>query len=551
MNMATNQSQPAEKIDLSQLAVDRGPSKPVETFAPKSPWVTRYALPLGILVAFVSLFAWAARDTFLPATSVTVTPVIVSRAEIKQAGTPLFQAAGWIEPRPTAVLASSLAPGVIEELLVVEGQEVKKGEPVAQLIAADAKITLREAQSTLQLREAELNRAEASLTAAQANLEQPSELQAIQADAAAKLANTRLSLGNLPFQLEAAKARREFAAENLARKEQVGEAVSGKAVREARAELAAASSVLNELEAREPMLQAELAALIRKRDALAKQLELMTNERRAVSVAAAEVSAARAVADQAELAVETAELNLDRMTVRAPIAGRILSLEARPGQRLSGNNPLAEQGSSAVVSLYDPAMLQVRVDVRLEDVPQVQVGQPATIQTAALAEPITGTVLSVTTRADIQKNTLQVKVGIDAPPEVIKPEMLAKVTFVAPPSPVSETVDGQSPLRIFAPQALVSSGEGGASIWVADLTSRVAQLKPVEIGQSTPDGGLVEVTSGLTPTDKLIVGGRESLTEGARIRVAGEDNTMQTNTPSSAIGHSSANRTALAPTVQN
>ncbi len=542
--MSNNQPQLAEKLDLSQLAVDRGPSKPADTLAPKYPWLTRYVLPVGIIVAFVSLFAWAARDTFLPATSVTITPVLVSRAEVKQAGTALFQAAGWIEPRPTPVLASSLAPGVIEELLVVEGQQVKKGEPVAQLIAADAKITLREAQSTLQLREAELKREEASLTAAQANFEQPSEMQAIQAGAEAKLANTRLTLGNLPYQLEAARARQEFAAENLARKEQVGEAVSGKAVREARAELAAATSALNELEGREPTLQAELAALIRKRDALAKQLELMTNERKAVSVADAEVAAARAVADQARLAVESAQLNLERMTVRAPIAGRILSVEARPGQRLSGNNPLAEQGSSAVVSLYDPAMLQVRVDVRLEDVPQVQVGQPATIQTAALSEPIAGTVLSVTTRADIQKNTLQVKVGIKSPPDVIKPEMLAKVTFMAAPSPVSDEAAGESPLRIFVPQSLVANGEGSTSIWVADLTSRVAQLKPVEIGQSTPDGGLLEVVSGLTPTDKLIVGGRESLTQGARIRINGEDTTFQSHSSSSPVVVQSQLKTA-------
>ena len=101
-------------------------------------------------------------------------------------------------------------------------------------------------------------------------------------------------------------------------------------------------------------------------------------------------------------------------------------------------------------------MLQVRVDVRLEDVPQVQAGQKATIETASLPEPITGTVLSVTTRADIQKNTLQVKVAIDTPPEVIKPEMLAKVTFLAPESPVSELVEGQQPLRVFAPQSLVA-----------------------------------------------------------------------------------------------
>ena len=549
--MATTQSHSTERLDLSQLAVDRGPQKTVDTNGPRRAWLTRYVLPGGIFVAFLSLFAWAARDTFLPATSVTVTPVVVSRAEIKQAGTPLFQAAGWIEPRPTAVIASSLAPGVIEELLVVEGQKVQQGEPVAQLIAADAEIALREAQSTLQLRIAELQRAEATLIAAQANLQQPSELQADHADAEAKLANTRLTLNNLPFQLEAARARQQFAAENLARKEQVGEAVSGKAVREAQAELAAATAAFNELESREPTLQAELAALIRKDAALHKRLELLTNEHRAVSVSEADVSAARAIVDQARLALETAQLNYDRMTVRAPISGRILSLEARPGQRLGGGNPLAEQGSSAVVSLYDPAMLQVRVDVRLEDVPQVQVGQPTTIQTAALAEAIAGTVLSVTTRADIQKNTLQVKVGINAPPDMIKPEMLAKVTFLSPESPVAELAHGQQPLRVFAPQSLVAGADGSPAVWVADLSARVARLKPVEIGRAAADGGLVEVVGGLTPTDKLIVGGRESLTEGARIRIASEDTTMQLNSPSSSFGLPATDRTAQAPTVEN
>ena len=87
-------------------------------------------------------------------------------------------------------------------------------------------------------------------------------------------------------------------------------------------------------------------------------------------------------------------------------------------------DPISEQNSSAVVSLYDPKSLQVRVDVRLEDVPQVQIGQPVAIETAALAKPLTGEVLWVTTRADIQKNTLQVKVAITDPPAVITPEML-------------------------------------------------------------------------------------------------------------------------------
>lgn len=518
-------------LDLSQLAVDRSP-KAVD--APQRYSFTRCFVPGGILVAFATLFAWATRDTFLPATSVTITPVIVSRVEIKEEGTPLFQAAGWIEPRPTAVVVSALSPGVIQELLVVEGQAVKKGEAVAKLIDADARIAVSNAEAMLQLRLAQQERAEASLRAARMALQEPSEPRAQYADAEASLAAAQLSLDNLPHKIEAARSRQHFAGESLRRKEQVGEAISGKVLREARAELAAATNELKELESREPTLRAECEALIRKRDALHQRLELMTDEHRAVQIGEADLAAAKAVSEQARLAVKAAGLTLERMTVRAPITGRVLSLNARPGQRLNGTSSLDEQGTSGVLSLYDPKSLQVRVDVRLEDVPRIQVGQDAIVETAAISQSIAGKVLWVTTRADVQKNTLQVKVGIDAPPEVIKPEMLAKVTFLAP-ADIGSVVEGEPQLRIFAPRALVT----GDSVWVADLTSRVARRQSIEVGRPAVEDDLIEITRGLNPTDKLIVAGRESLTEGTRIRVSGVDSTQLPYFPTQATANSS------------
>lgn len=89
------------------------------------------------------------------------------------------------------------------------------------------------------------------------------------------------------------------------------------------------------------------------------------------------------------------------MTVRAPITGRVLALDAQPGRRLMGINAASERDASTVVTLYDPKQLQVRADVRLEDVPQVGFGQPVQISTAALKEPLTGRVLAATSQADI------------------------------------------------------------------------------------------------------------------------------------------------------
>ena len=538
-------SQESSQLDLSQLAVDR--SQPAKAAVKiKRPWLTRYVLPFGILAGFLSLFGWAARDSLLPAQSITITPVIVSRSEIKQAGTPLFQAAGWVEPRPTPVVASALAPGVILEMLVIEGQHVEKGEPVARLIDADAKLALADVQAQHAMQQAEVRRAEATLAAARTNLAKPVNLQAALADAEALLAQTQRELNNLPYALKAARTRRELAAENVRRKESAGESIPGRLLREARAELDNATNAINELAAREPTLTKQLESLERKRKALAEKLLLLTDETRALAEAEANLTVVQARAERTQLAVEAAELQLERMTVRSPINGCVLSLDARPGQWLSGVGSTATQGSSAVAGLYDPKTLQVRVDVRLEDVPHVQIGQPAQIETAALPAAIVGEVISVTTFADIQKNTLQVKVSITEPPQVIKPEMLAKVTFLAPPSPVVEGDQGESPLRLFVPQSLLTASEGGTSVWVADLTESIAKRKAVEVGRGATEAGLVEITNGLLPTDKLIVGGRESVSEGSRVRVAGEDRTISGGGWNSQGGNNPAARTAQA-----
>lgn len=520
-NNRTAEESAAPAVDLSQLAVKRS-APAAGSLKVRRRWFTRYVIPGGILVGFASLFGWASKDSFLPARAVSITPVIVTRAEIQQEGTPLFQAAGWIEPSPTPVFVTALASGVVESISVVEGQVVELNEPIAKLYDLDAKLSLQQAQANLRLCDAEVQNAESTLVAARTALENPNELKAALADAQSMLAETNLTLGNLPFTIEAAKNRRQLAAENLDKKERAGDAIAGRVLREAKSELAAAQSALAELESRAPTLQLQAAALGDKLVALTNQLELLSEPKRAVAAAGAAVASAKARRDQAQLSVDAAQLNLDRMTIRAPIDGRVLTLDARPGTRLAGMDPNSQQSSSVVISMYDPKHLQIRVDVRLEDVPQVKIGQPVAIETAALPSPLTGEVSWVTTRADIQKNTLQVKVAIHDPPEVITPEMLGQVTFLAPPQPKAIADSEIEPLRMLVPRALVIDGEGGPSLWIVDAEQSVARQRTVEVGRAGTEQ-LVEITKGIDPTAKLIVGGRESLTDGAGVRVTGED----------------------------
>ncbi|MCA9220817.1 MAG: efflux RND transporter periplasmic adaptor subunit, partial [Planctomycetales bacterium] len=215
---------------------------------------------------------------------------------------------------------------------------------------------------------------------------------------------------------------------------------------------------------------------------------------------------------------------LSRMVIASPIDGRVLSIQAAAGMRVVGIDPHSEKGSSAVVTLYDPAKLQVRVDVRLEDIPQVRDSQRARIETASVPDGLEGQVVGITSVADIQKNTLQVKVAVDNPPDLIRPEMLAQVTFLAPEQAQSASEE-QDRLRVLVPRQLVGGGEGDAHVWVADLSTKTAQRRAVTLGPAGTSE-LVEIVSGLTPTDKLISGGRESLTGGERIRITAEDGTI-------------------------
>src|SRR5688572_19592339 len=129
-------------VDLKQLAVDR--SEPsARPIVRKRPWLTRWGIPAVIVAGFLFVTLWSARERLLPARPVTVVPVVLTRAEVQSEGSPLFQAAGWVEPRPTPVMASALVEGVVEKMLVIEGQDVKAGEPLAQLFDADARLALR------------------------------------------------------------------------------------------------------------------------------------------------------------------------------------------------------------------------------------------------------------------------------------------------------------------------------------------------------------------------------------------------------------------------
>ena len=127
------------QIDLRDLARER-PPEPGFKPGRRRPWITRYVVPTAVLAGFASLMAVAVGDHLLPRHEVTVVPVVVTRAQVQREGTPLFQAAGWIEPRPTAI---SVPPKQATNMALVINELTTNTIKYALDDRTSAKITVR------------------------------------------------------------------------------------------------------------------------------------------------------------------------------------------------------------------------------------------------------------------------------------------------------------------------------------------------------------------------------------------------------------------------
>jgi len=509
------------EVDIKQLAIVRGET-PAVVAGRRRHVLTRYVIPGALVAGFAAVALWAAQDILRPPQPVWVVPVLASQSAVQSEGTPLFQAAGWIEPRPTPIRVAALAPGVVERLLVVQDQPVKAGEPVAELVKQDAQLAYERAQANLKLREAEQQEMHSRLKAATTRFEQPVHLQAALSEAEATLAEIATALKNLPFERRRAAAQLEFAEVDYEGKRSSAGAVAGRTIKEAKSALDEARATVEELETRAESLAVQQSALTARRDALERQLELLADEMQEKETAEANIAAAAARVEQTQVALAEAKLRLDRMTVRAPVDGRVYQLVAFPGANLTaGMSSVANADASTVVTLYRPESLQVRVDVRFEDIPKVSLGQAVEINNAALPAPISGQVLFVSSEANIQKNTLQVKVQLDEPQPVLKPEMLVDVTFLAPKAADtgSELVEKT---RLYLPQSVILRDEAGTFVWLADQSDRVARKIPVTAGKPAA-GGLVEIAEGLSVGSRVVARGHENLSDGQRIRIVSEE----------------------------
>lgn len=101
------------------------------------------------------------------------------------------------------------------------------------------------------------------------------------------------------------------------------------------------------------------------------------------AAATSRLGSARARLAAAQSAAAAARTEIERLTVRAPIAGEILAVNIRPGEFVStqgGGN------SSPFIQMGETNPLHVRVDIDENEISRVAVGKPAVISPRGAAE---------------------------------------------------------------------------------------------------------------------------------------------------------------------
>jgi len=231
-----------------------------------------------------------------------------------------------------------------------------------------------------------------------------------------------------------------------------------------------------------------------------------------------ESNKARIALSQQQVKVSESLVNQHRtdladMTVRAPFDGVAISKDAQPGEMIS---PVSAGGGftrSGIGTIVDMSSLEIEVDVAEQYIERVRPGQPIEAVLDAYKEwRIPAHVITTVPSADRQKATMKVRIGFDKLDPRILPDMGVKVSFLTEKAPV-ETAKPRA--RLLVPKVAVRSEEGRQVVFV--VHDDTVERRAVTTGAD--DGDQVEVVSGLTVGEKVVVDGPATMKDGDKVTV--------------------------------
>ena len=212
----------------------------------------------------------------------------------------------------------------------------------------------------------------------------------------------------------------------------------------------------------------------------------------------AQADAASAAVDAAETALSLTRRQLADLATVAPYAGVIRERRASLGAYARGGDPML------VLMRVDPLKLQFELPERYTS--RVATGLEITATVAAFpGRTFTGTVRTVFPALAVQSRAVRFEATVSNPRYELKPGFFASVKVPLESQPGSLTV----------PRSALVRREGTDNVFV--VRGGRAELVRVQTGIETTDR--VEIATGLTHDDDVVVEGGDTLQAGDQVKV--------------------------------
>lgn len=201
---------------------------------------------------------------------------------------------------------------------------------------------------------------------------------------------------------------------------------------------------------------------------------------------------AKAAVDSAKAALENAQNSLNNTVITAPVSGYVATNNANIGQMAAQGSPLFVIKSSDTVN--------AEVSVTETVIPYISVGTEASVSVeSAGIENITGMVTEVNTVKDEKTGMYTVRIGIDNNDGKLKIGMFADIVMKT--QSVKDAV-------VIPSDSLILEED---SYYVYVVNGDKAEKRTVKTG--VENGDFTQITSGLKNGEKVVVTGKEYLSE--------------------------------------
>jgi len=201
---------------------------------------------------------------------------------------------------------------------------------------------------------------------------------------------------------------------------------------------------------------------------------------------------------QARAAVEVAEAKLANTVITAPADGTVLRKFVEPGDVLQPGKKLFE------MSVAGETQLVLQVDEK--NLSYLRLAQPAlAVADAYPGKTFAAEIFYIAPSVDAQRGSVEVKLRVPDPPEVLKPDMTVSAEIEAA---------RKSDAVIVASDAVRDAA--GPAPWVMLASEGRATRRPVKLG--IRGAGKTELLEGARPGDLVIPPSASGVADGKRVR---------------------------------